>query len=106
MIKVAVNLRGLVTSLGAGGSLIAAAICALVIVGGIIAVGGVPDSDARADSGDVVVPAATAKAPADDPVASRATQLAATVAADRPRRRGERSGATASPPARAGRRRG
>ena len=62
MINAAVNLRGLMTSLGAGGSLIAAALCAAVLVGGLLAVRGVVDGPAEANVGDVTVPGATASA--------------------------------------------
>src|SRR5215216_646159 len=82
------NLRGLVTSLGAGGSLIAAALCALVLVGGLLAVGRVTDGSARAESGDVVVPGAgPTEESADEPlvVSAAADRAAATAAADRPR---------------------
>jgi hypothetical protein len=58
VITAAVNLRGLITSLGAGGSLIAAALCAFVIVGGLLAVRGAVDSAAEANAGDVTVPGA------------------------------------------------
>jgi hypothetical protein len=58
----AVNLRGLVTSLGAGGSLIAAALCAVVLVAGLLAVGEALDEPADARGGDVTVPGATAGA--------------------------------------------
>jgi hypothetical protein len=62
VIKAAVNLRGLITSLGAGGSLIAAALCAFVIVGGLLAVRGAVDSAAEANAGDVTVPSARTEA--------------------------------------------
>ena len=58
MINAAVNLRGLMTSLGAGGSLVAAALCAAVLVGGILAVRDAVDGTAEANGGDVTVPAA------------------------------------------------
>jgi hypothetical protein len=58
VIQPAVNLRGLITSLGAGGSLIAAALCAFAIVGGLLAVRGAVGSAAEANAGDVIVPGA------------------------------------------------
>ena len=87
VIHSAVNLRGLITSLGAGGSLIAAALCAFVIVGGILAVGGAIDGPAEANSGDIIVPGGrTAAAQTSTPPAVDA----APAVADRgtaPRRR-------------------
>jgi hypothetical protein len=91
VIKAAVNLRGLITSLGAGGSLIAAALCAFVIVGGILAVGGAIDGPAEANTGDVVVPRATAaaeeSAPADSSPESAPADSAVTERRAAPRRR-------------------
>jgi hypothetical protein len=108
VIHVAVNLRGLITSLGAGGSLIAAALCAFVIVGGIIAVGGAIDRPAEANAGDVVVPSATVaaeeSAPADGSPESAPADSAVAERRAAPRRRARtqrQRGTTpvASPPA-------
>ena len=83
------NLRGLVTSLGAGGSLIAAALCAFAIVGGLLAVRGAVDSAAEANTGDVTVPAA--RQPAREIAAPRApAAVAAPVATIVPLPRAER----------------
>ena len=54
------TVRGLFSSLGAGGSLIAAALCAAALVGGIVAFRGDAGDAAEANTGDVTVPAATA----------------------------------------------
>jgi hypothetical protein len=99
------SLRGLVTSLGAGGSLIAAALCALVIVGGILAVREATGGTARGEAGDVVMPGATdvASVPSDspEPAASRAERRA-VVRGDRPaaRRRPARRQTIATRPRR------
>ena len=53
------KLRGLFPSLGAGGSLIAAAACAFVVLGGVLAFRGENPGTAEANSGSVVVPGAT-----------------------------------------------
>jgi hypothetical protein len=59
------------TSLGAGGSLIAAALCAAVLVGGILAVRGAVDDAAEANTGDVTVPGGrTAAAPTATPTST------------------------------------
>ena len=108
VIHAAVNLRGLMTSLGAGGSLIAAALCAFAIVGGLLAVRDAVDSTAEANPGDVTVPsarqAARQTAAPGTPVAG-GTPVAAVErrARPRPRRAPERrlpaTGPVASPPA-------
>lgn len=90
VIHVAVNLRGLVTSLGAGGSLIAAALCAFVIVGGILAVGGAIDRPAEANAGDVTVPGGRTAAEQTSTPAAPSADDAVSAVADRrtaPRRR-------------------
>src|SRR4051812_14331959 len=56
------SMRGLTSSLGAGGSLIAAVLCAAALVGGIVAFRGHAGDVAAADAGDVTVPDATAAA--------------------------------------------
>ena len=61
------NVRGLFSSLGAGGSLIAAALCAAALVGGIVAFRGDTGSVAAASDGDVTVPDATATARGPEP---------------------------------------
>jgi hypothetical protein len=50
------NLRGLGSSLGAGGSLIGAALCAAALVGGILAFKGEPGGPPKADTGDLTLP--------------------------------------------------
>jgi hypothetical protein len=50
------KLRGLFPSLGAGGSLIAAAVCAFAVLSGVLAFRGENPGTAQANSGDVVVP--------------------------------------------------
>ena len=99
------NLRGLMTSLGAGGSLIAAALCAAALVGGIIAVRGAAGGAAEANTGDVTMPRATAppvRTPAPGVTGSerrgpgRARRAGVTRAAPRA------VGAPAAPPPRAG----
>lgn len=90
VIRAAVNLRGLMTSLGAGGSLIAAALCAAVLVGGILAVRGAVDDAAEANTGDVTVPGGrTAAAQTSTPGPPAAGNAAPAVAERRatPRRR-------------------
>ena len=72
MIHAAVNLRGLMTSLGAGGSLIAAVLIAAVLVGGLLAFRGAVDEPAEARGGDVTVPAASTSAVAGEPFAPEA----------------------------------
>jgi hypothetical protein len=56
------NVRGLLPSLGAGGSLIAAALCALVVFGGVLAFRGEAPGTADASSGDLKVPAGAVRA--------------------------------------------
>jgi hypothetical protein len=78
------------TSLGAGGSLIAAALCAFAIVGGLIAVRGAVDGTAEADAGDVTVPAArqaTGKLAAPGAPVIGATPVATIVPRPRTERR-------------------
>jgi hypothetical protein len=87
VIQAAVNLRGLITSLGAGGSLIAAALCAAVLVGGILAVRGAVDDVAEAKTGDVTLPGGrTAAAQTATPAAGDATPAVAERRAAPPRR--------------------
>jgi hypothetical protein len=95
VIHSAVNLRGLITSLGAGGSLIAAALCAFVIVGGILAVGGAIDGPAEASSGDVTVPGGRTAAAAQTsppPAVDAAPAVAERRVASRRRARTQRRG--------------
>jgi hypothetical protein len=90
VIQPAVNLRGLITSLGAGGSLIAAALCAAALVGGILAVRGADGGAAQADTGDVTVPRAmttTGRTAAPDRPIAREAPVAAVERAAPPRRR-------------------
>jgi hypothetical protein len=53
------KLRGLFPSLGAGGSLIAAAACAFALLGGLLAFRGEKPATAEANSGSVVMPGGT-----------------------------------------------
>jgi hypothetical protein len=53
------TLRGLFPSLGAGGSLIAAAVCAFAVLGGVLAFRGEAPATAEANSGAVVMPGGT-----------------------------------------------
>lgn len=80
------------TSLGAGGSLIAAALCAAAFVGGLLAVGDAVDGAADGRDGDVTVPGANVSVPeASDPVelpnADATAATAATAATTAPERR-------------------
>jgi hypothetical protein len=94
------NVRGILPSLGAGGSLTAAVFCAAAIVGGGLAFRGEAGGSAEANTGDVKVPAATDHArtasarpartgPAVATVARRTRTRTATAAA--PRRRTTRA---------------
>jgi hypothetical protein len=56
------NLRGIFPSLGAGGSLIAAVLCAAAVFGGALAFHGGGSGTAEANAGDVTVPAGTVRA--------------------------------------------
>jgi hypothetical protein len=74
------------TSLGAGGSLIAAALCAAAFVGGLLAVGDAVDGAAEARDGDVTVPAAGVApdpATAEPDLPTAAAAAAAATAAER-----------------------
>ena len=105
------NVRGLISSLGAGGSLIAAALCAAALVGGIIAFRGDAGGIAEADAGDVTVPdaTATARGPAPAPGRRRAPRSAPGAAGRAARGRasaaasGRRDGSAAPRPSPAGR---
>jgi hypothetical protein len=104
VIQAAVNLRGLMTSLGAGGSLIAAALCAAALVGGILAVRGAVDDRAEANTGDVTVPGGrtTAAQTATPAVGDAAPAVAPRRARTRRRagaRRRRATGPVAPPPA-------
>jgi hypothetical protein len=87
------NLRGLFPSLGAGGSLIAAALCALAVFGGTLAFRGDSPGTAEANDGSIALPAGavkaarTASAPARQPVlTARRTAATAIATATAPRR--------------------
>ncbi|MGH2946470.1 MAG: hypothetical protein ACRDPC_09475, partial [Solirubrobacteraceae bacterium] len=56
------RLRGLLSSLGAGGSLIAAGLVALALVGGIIAFRGWSGGSADDEAGTLAMPATTERA--------------------------------------------
>jgi hypothetical protein len=80
------KLRGLFPSLGAGGSLIAAAVCALAVFGGVLAFRGERPATAEANSGDLVVPDGRVRAQTSSPglvptvltLAARGERVAAT----------------------------
>jgi hypothetical protein len=57
------NVRGIFPSLGAGGSLIAAVLCAAAVFGGALAFRGGGTGTAEANAGDVTVPSRTVRAP-------------------------------------------
>jgi hypothetical protein len=78
------NMRGIFPSLGAGGSLTAAVLCAAAIVGGGLAFRGDAGGTAEANTGDVNVPAATVRAPASSVRASGPGLSRATSARRRP----------------------
>jgi hypothetical protein len=61
------KLRGLFPSLGAGGSLIAAAVCAFAVFGGVLAFRGEHPGTAEANSGEVVVPARNVRTQTSSP---------------------------------------
>ena len=104
------KLRGLFPSLGAGGSLIAAAVCAFAVFGGLLAFRGEIPGTAEANSGAVVVPARTVRAQTSSPgavdtvVALAQTGRRQAARAERRGRRGEtrsavrRRGATRTTP--------
>ncbi|HEX5621684.1 MAG TPA: hypothetical protein VFX51_24880 [Solirubrobacteraceae bacterium] len=87
------TLRGLIPSLGAGGSLIAAAVCAFAVFGGVLAFRGENPGTAQANSGDVVVPGRKVRAQTSSPgVLDTVVALAQTgrrQAARAPRVRGD-----------------
>jgi hypothetical protein len=56
------NMRGIFPSLGAGGSLIAAVLCAAAVFGGALAFRGEGTGTAEANAGDVTVPSRTVRA--------------------------------------------
>jgi hypothetical protein len=56
------NVRGIFPSLGAGGSLIAAVLCAAAVLGGVLAFRGGDAASAEANAGDVTVPSRTVRA--------------------------------------------
>jgi hypothetical protein len=63
------KLRGLFPSLGAGGSLIAAAACAFAVLSGVLAFRGENPGTAQANSGEVVVPGRHVRAQTSSPSA-------------------------------------
>ncbi len=56
------HMRGLIPSLGAGGSLIAAALCAVALFGGTLAFRGEAGGTAEANAGAVTLPSRTVRA--------------------------------------------
>jgi hypothetical protein len=79
------RLRGLIPSLGAGGSLIAAALCAFAVFGGILAFRGESPGTAEANSGDVALPIGRVRArTASSTLRAPAPTAAAAVATTRP----------------------
>ena len=87
------KLRGLFPSLGAGGSLIAAAVCAFAVFGGVLAFRGENPGTAQANSGDVVVPARNVRAQTSSPgvldTVAALARIGQRQAARAERRRGE-----------------
>jgi hypothetical protein len=85
------NVRGLIPSLGAGASLIAAALCAVALVGGTLAFRGGAGGTAEANAGDVTLPSRTVRAQTSssglvEPVLTLATVGRRTAPTDRPAR--------------------
>jgi hypothetical protein len=74
-----VKLRGLLPSLGAGGSLIGAALVAVAIVGGGLAFRGQGGDAAEANTGDLSVPGPAVGPPAPAPALSDAAAQALTL---------------------------
>jgi len=70
-------MRGLIPSLGAGGSLIAAALCALAVVGGMVAFRGDSRGAAAAGSGELTLPAGEVRARTNARSAPRGPQTVA-----------------------------
>src|SRR3954451_5840782 len=88
------NVRGIFPSLGAGGSLIAAVLCAAAVFGGALAFRGGGSGAAEANAGDVTVPSRTGRAQTSSsglvsPVVALAAvgRQAASHSAPRPRER-------------------
>jgi hypothetical protein len=107
------GMRGWLSGLGAGGSLVLAVVCALVMVSGLIAFRGWPGGDAGVVDADVTLPAPPARhgaharpgRPAPAPLAAPAARAGrpASRTSGREARRSRRSGARfrqlAAPPA-------
>jgi len=98
------NVRGIFPSLGAGGSLIAAVLCAAAVFGGALAFRGGATGSAEANAGDVTVPSRTVRAQTSSSglvrtVLSLATvgRRAASDGAARPRRERARTRTRAQP---------
>ncbi len=99
------HMRGLIPSLGAGGSLIAAALCALAVFGGTLAFRGEPGGTADANAGDVTLPSRTVRAQTSSSGLVEAVLRLATVGrqrapVDRPARPHRRRPQTTVPPGR------
>jgi hypothetical protein len=88
-------MRGLVPSLGAGGSLIAAALCALAVLGGVLAFRGQSRGPAVADAQDLAIPASRIHTRSESTKASPAPVRASASATMTRSREG-----TAAPPRR------
>jgi hypothetical protein len=79
------NVRGIFPSLGAGGSLTAAVLCAAALVGGGLAFRGDAGGNAEANAGDVTVPDAAVHKRTPSPRPVRTGPAVSTTAAERTR---------------------
>lgn len=96
------HMRGLFPSLGAGGSLIAAALCAVALFGGTFAFRGQAGGTAEANAGDVTLPSRTVRAQTTSSGLVETVLTLATVGrqptrTDRPRPRPRRPETTVTP---------
>jgi hypothetical protein len=81
------NVRGIFPSLGAGGSLTAAVLCAAALVGGGLAFRGDAGGNAEANTGDVTVPDAAVHKRTQSPRPVRTDPAVVTTVAERTRTR-------------------
>jgi hypothetical protein len=79
------NVRGLIPSLGAGGSLIAAVLCAAALFGGTLAFRGEAGGTAEANSGVVTLPSRTVRAQTTSSGLVETVMTLATVGRQTPR---------------------
>jgi hypothetical protein len=80
------NVRGIFPSLGAGGSLIAAVLCAAAVFGGALAFRGGGSGTAEANAGDVTVPSRTVRGQTSSSGLARTALSLATVGRQTARR--------------------